>query len=159
MVNGEKRDCAVVAAPFGRIAISADGLGLVAIRLVAPSTPLQSPRNIYTKEASRQLQTYFADARYCFDLQFNMSGTPFQKKVWRTLLTIPAGQRRTYGQLAQKLHTSPRAIGGACRNNRLPIVVPCHRVVAVSNKGGYMGQTNGTAMKMKTWLLEHEFDH
>ena len=87
------------------------------------------------------------------------SGTPFQKSVWQQLLTIPLGQTITYGELADQLNTSARAIGNACRENPLPIVIPCHRVLAKNGLGGYAGFTEGKKMDIKCWLLRHEGVH
>ena len=67
-----------------------------------------------------------------------------QQRVWRLLRAIPPGQTRTYGELAQALSTSPRAVGGACRANPIVLLIPCHRVVAVDGEGGFAGQREGT---------------
>ena len=85
-----------------------------------------------------------------------MQGTPFQKKVWLALQKIPAGQVMTYGELAKQLKTSARAVGNACRANPMPLVIPCHRVVAKSGLGGFSGSQEGAPIKIKKWLLEHE---
>jgi methylated-DNA-[protein]-cysteine S-methyltransferase len=83
-------------------------------------------------------------------------GTPFQQRLWRELTAIPFGETRSYGELAKKLNSSARAVAGACRRNRLPLLVPCHRVVAKSGLGGFMGHTDGAALAIKRWLLQHE---
>src|SRR3569623_1839148 len=67
-----------------------------------------------------------------------------------------AGDARRYGELAQQLGSGPRASGGACRANPVPLVVPCHRVVAVGTAGGFMGHVDGPALALKRWLLQHE---
>ncbi len=84
------------------------------------------------------------------------SGTPFQQRVWRELIRIPPGNTRSYGELAKSLRSSPRAVAGACRRNPLPLLVPCHRVVAKDGPGGFMGRTDGSALAIKQWLLQHE---
>lgn len=61
-----------------------------------------------------------------------------------------------YGELAEKLASGPRAIAAACRTNPIPILIPCHRVVAKAGLGGYMGETEGEALSIKQWLLQHE---
>ena len=96
------------------------------------------------------LQNDFPDIPCCY------TGTPFQIKVWKTLRTIPAGQVITYGELAKRLDTSARAVGNACRMNPIPVVIPCHRVVATSGIGGYAGATRGRLFAIKRWLLQHE---
>jgi methylated-DNA-[protein]-cysteine S-methyltransferase len=72
------------------------------------------------------------------------------------LRSIPPGRTRTYGELASKLGTSARAVGGACRANPCPVVVPCHRVVAANGLGGFAGDTSGRKLEVKRWLLRHE---
>lgn len=85
-----------------------------------------------------------------------LEATDFQKRVLTTLQNIPYGETRTYGELASALQTSPRAIGNACRRNPLPLLIPCHRVVSQSGLGGFSGQTNGTMIEVKQYLLTRE---
>ena len=82
--------------------------------------------------------------------------TPFQRKVLNQLQQIPYGETRTYGEIAKILKTSPRAVGNACRNNPIPIVIPCHRVVAANGIGGYDGATHGKTLAIKYQLLRLE---
>ncbi|HEY9148619.1 MAG TPA: methylated-DNA--[protein]-cysteine S-methyltransferase, partial [Gammaproteobacteria bacterium] len=83
-------------------------------------------------------------------------GTPFQQAVWQQLQRIPFGSVCTYGELARRLNSAPRAVAGACRANPLPLLIPCHRVVASNGVGGYLGQTSGHGLALKQWLLQHE---
>ncbi|MGK0673659.1 MAG: methylated-DNA--[protein]-cysteine S-methyltransferase [Halothiobacillaceae bacterium] len=83
------------------------------------------------------------------------AGTPFQQRVWRALAEIPLGQTRTYGELATRLGTSPRAVGGALRANPIPIIIPCHRILAAQGLGGYAGASE-EGRRRKAWLLAHE---
>lgn len=85
-----------------------------------------------------------------------LQASPFQQRVWQALCEIPSGETRSYGTLARQLQTSARALAGACRANPVPILVPCHRVVAAHGPGGYMGETEGPALAIKQWLLHHE---
>lgn len=114
------------------------------------------PSAAAVQKAVSHLQNYWLDARHVFELEIAVTGTPFQKRVWQQLQQIPSGETRTYGELAKRLHTSPRAVGGACRSNPLPIIIPCHRVVAAQGMGGFMGKRRGHAMAIKQWLLHHE---
>ena len=84
----------------------------------------------------------------------NLSGTPFQQRVWQALLQIPQGQTVTYGQLAATLGTHPRALGGAVGANPVAILVPCHRVVGSSGK--LTGFSAPGGITTKKWLLNHE---
>ena len=103
-----------------------------------------------------ELTAYFADPGHRFGLPLRPAGTPFQRRVWEALRAIPPGQTRTYGELAAELGTSARAVGGACRANPCPIVVPCHRVVGATGLGGFAGDTSGRKLDVKRWLLRHE---
>lgn len=82
-------------------------------------------------------------------------GTAFQQRVWSALLSVPAGSVITYGELARRVESSPRAVGGALRANPIPVLIPCHRVVAVSGLGGYAGASEAGQVR-KRWLLAHE---
>ncbi len=108
------------------------------------------------KQLGEQLKRYFSVPQAGFDIPLQQQGTPYQRRVWRALQRIPPGQTLTYGQLAKRLHTSPRAIGNACRQNPLPLLVPCHRVVAIKGLGGFSGKTTGVRVELKRWLLQHE---
>lgn len=103
-----------------------------------------------------QLQNYLKGQITAFDVPLMTRGSEFQQKVWSELETIPAGQTRTYGEIARKVGSSPRAIGGACRRNPVAVIVPCHRVISSSGAGGYAGDTAGNNMQVKLWLLAHE---
>lgn len=90
------------------------------------------------------------------DIDVLLDVTPFQKKVLKQLQLIPYGETRTYGEIAKILKTSPRAIGNACRNNPVPIIIPCHRVLAANGIGGYDGATEGANLAIKIQLLQLE---
>ena len=103
-----------------------------------------------------QLMAYFEDGSYAFELPLDLQGTAFQIRVWEALREISPGCTVTYGALAGQLGTGARAIGGACRANPCPIVVPCHRVVAGRVLGGFAGDSSGRKLAVKRWLLRHE---
>jgi len=103
-----------------------------------------------------EIQTYFQQPAHVFTLSLHIEGTLFQQKVWEALRQIPAGHTLSYGELARQLKTSPRAIGNACRANRIPLVIPCHRITAKNNLGGFSGKTSGQFFAIKKWLLQHE---
>lgn len=110
--------------------------------------------NAVLRLAKTQLQLYFNGQLTEFTVPFRMSGTDFQKKVWKQLQTIPYGCCRTYKEIAE-LCGSPkasRAVGSACNANPLPIIVPCHRVIGSSGKlTGYAG-----GLELKSLLLALE---
>jgi methylated-DNA-[protein]-cysteine S-methyltransferase len=115
-----------------------------------------APRNALAERAARQLERYREDADAPFDLPLAIEGTPLQKGVWQAMCAIPRGRTRTYGELARELGTEARAVGQACGDNRLPIVIPCHRVVAADGIGGFGHATSGYLLEAKRWLLMHE---
>jgi methylated-DNA-[protein]-cysteine S-methyltransferase len=104
--------------------------------------------------ARGQLGDYFAGRRHDFDLPLSPLGTDFQRKVWRALERIRYGETLTYGALAQRLGSAPRAIGGACGAHPIPIIIPCHHVIAATGAlTGYSGM-GGTATKRRLLDLE-----
>ena len=150
---------ACVKAPFGTIGVSATDTHVTGIRYLSPDVPALAPkRNTVAYLACVQLQAYLDDPAFDFDLPFRLSGTRHQLAVWEAMRAIPPGEVRTYGQLAQAIGSSARAVGGACGANPLPIVVPCHRVVGSGGSlGGFMGaREEGFELSIKRWLLAHE---
>ena len=109
-------------------------------------------------EATRQLDEYFAGDRTDFDCDLDIiTGTPFQKQVWQALRTIPYGQTRSYGQIADAIGKpkAARAVGGANNKNPIAIIIPCHRVIGAS--GDLVGFGGG--LELKRQLLELEGRH
>jgi methylated-DNA-[protein]-cysteine S-methyltransferase len=106
------------------------------------------------KRAAAQLQDYFDGRSLGFDLPLRPHGTPFQQRVWAALALIAPGQTLSYGELARAIGSAPRAIGQANRMNPLPVLIPCHRVVAADGAlGGYSGLDGP---ETKRFLLAHE---
>lgn len=108
------------------------------------------------EQAVALIRRYFSNVPLDPMMPFQADGTAFQQRVWKRLCRIPCGQVMRYGELAAALGSSPRAVAGACRANPIPILIPCHRVVATTGLGGYMGETAGEALAIKQWLLQHE---
>jgi methylated-DNA-[protein]-cysteine S-methyltransferase len=108
------------------------------------------------RRLARSLKRYFADGRHPLDVDVQLAGTAFQQRVWRALRAIPPGHTRSYGELARQLGSGARAVGNACRQNPVPVIVPCHRVVSAAGPGGYAGKMAGPPLRRKCWLLEHE---
>lgn len=105
------------------------------------------------RAARGQLYAYFDRELTTFDLPLAPRGTPFQQRVWQALCAIPYGRTRSYAQLAASLDSAARAVGQANAANPIPIIVPCHRVVATNGLGGYSG---GDGVSTKRALLELE---
>ncbi|KAI9028792.1 methylated-DNA/protein-cysteine methyltransferase [Hyaloraphidium curvatum] len=104
-------------------------------------------------EPRRQLEEYFAGTRKEFNLELAPKGSPYQRRVWEKLREIPAGETRTYAQLASELGVaSARAVGRANATNPISIIIPCHRLVG--SNGTLTGYAGG--LEAKEWLLKHE---
>ena len=136
--------------PIGHLTISATDDAIVAI---AWRDEAFGERNALLVEAQRQLEAYFTQRLTVFDLPLLPAGSEFDNRVWQAMRQIPHGQTRSYGELAMEIGSAPRAIGGACGRNPIPIVIPCHRVLARNGLGGYSG---GAGLPTKQWLLELE---
>jgi methylated-DNA-[protein]-cysteine S-methyltransferase len=100
-----------------------------------------------------ELEAYFRGELRSFRSIPFLSGTSFQRSVWQVLAAIPYGETKTYGELAAMVHSpkAVRAVGSACGKNPVPILLPCHRVVAGNGLGGF-----GGGLEMKDWLLTLE---
>lgn len=142
--------------PFGVLGIRCTDDALTGIEFLAPNAGLQPPRSAFAGKVCEQLSAYFADADFHFSLPLKPGGTEHQNKVWKAMRAIPRGYVQTYGDLAAQIHSSPRAVGQACGNNPIPIIIPCHRVVSKSGMGGFMHHSGGYALDIKRWLLAHE---
>lgn len=149
-------DEAVIDAPFGQLRLIGDRDTLTGIEFLLEREAGKKPASSLLKETEAQLRAYFKDSHHQFDLPMRLDGTPFQLKVWQALCEIPPGDPLTYGQLAKKLVTAPRAVGGACGANPIPVIVPCHRVVSAGGLGGFMGTRYLGPLNIKSWLLAHE---
>jgi methylated-DNA-[protein]-cysteine S-methyltransferase len=146
----------VVAFPWMKVAVKTREERVSEIRYLPSSAPLVEPQNALAARAARQLEQYLADPDAAFDLPLLVEGTPFQRRLWDALCEIPRGKTLTYGALAKRLDAEARAVGQACGDNRLPIVIPCHRVVAADGIGGFAHSTGGYLVEVKRWLLAHE---
>jgi methylated-DNA-[protein]-cysteine S-methyltransferase len=142
--------------PVGRLVLESDGDVLIGIWL--RSQPKTSPDDGHDappvlKDTATQLHEYFAGERMEFDVPMELDGTAFQKEVWLELTRIPYGETISYGELARRVGRpkGPRAVGQANGKNPIPIIVPCHRVLASDGIGGY-----GGGLPMKRALLAVE---
>jgi methylated-DNA-[protein]-cysteine S-methyltransferase len=147
---------AVIGFPAMRVAVRTHGATVSAIVYLPPEAAVMAPRNRLAERAARQIERYRIDPDAAFDLPLERCGTPFQRAVWHALERIPRGQTRSYGALARSLGTAARAVGQACGENRFPVVIPCHRVVAASGIGGFAHARGGYLLEAKRWLLVHE---
>ncbi len=154
---------ALIDAPFGVVAIAMqDNQLAIDLLLESPSQEslqLYHPtkiKNPAVKQAYEQIQQYLNQASTQFNASFyQQHGTAFQQRVWQAIAAIPLGQVASYGQIAGQIGSGPRAVANACGANSIPLIIPCHRVVAQNGLGGFMqGKENG--LLIKRWLLAHE---
>jgi methylated-DNA-[protein]-cysteine S-methyltransferase len=147
--------------PIGPLKLIGSDRGLAAIlwqnqrsNRAAARGATEDPHHPVLRAARRQLEEYFALKRKTFDVPLDFVGTPFQKRVWSALLTIPFGETRTYGEIAQDLgdRNATRAVGAANGKNPIPIIAPCHRVIGAS--GSLVGFGGG--LDVKAALLDLE---
>jgi len=140
---------------IGKITITECDSQLVSIDFGEPSTKqLNISETPFIKEVHKELEEYFKGTRKTFQLPLALKGTPFQKKVWQALMTIPYGETMTYKQVAAAIGNPKacRAVGMANNRNQIPIIIPCHRVIG--SNGKLVGYAGGLHIKEK--LLEME---
>ncbi len=153
----KEQEATSLATPIGQLGLQFDKGELVAVKFIKEKTA--RPAGVLSQKTLstiKRIEAYFDSHQPLLHIPLRfLRGTPFQQRVWQALRTIPFGQTLTYGDLAQQLGTGPRAIGAACRTNPLPLVIPCHRVVAANGLGGFAGKSE-SMLKIKKWLLAHE---
>jgi len=147
---------AVARLPFGFVGVRTRGAYVEEISFLSGEVPHGAPANALAQRVVDQLQAYCADSSSQIDLPLVIEGTDFQRRVWDQIARIPRGSTRTYGELARRLNSAARAVGQACGDNRLPLAIPCHRVVAASGLGGFAHHRGGAYQLIKRWLLMHE---
>ena len=142
--------------PFAVLGIRTAGEMLTGIEYLPRGVATLAPTNKLAAKACRQIERYLDDPEFRFDLPFEFIGTAFQQRVWQAICAIPCGNTLTYLDVARQLKSAPRPVGGACGANRIPLVIPCHRVVASHGIGGFMNARGGAPIAIKKWLLRHE---
>ncbi|GMQ87172.1 MAG: methylated-DNA--[protein]-cysteine S-methyltransferase [Gammaproteobacteria bacterium] len=147
---------AVFASPVGRLGICVQGKTLSQLEFLSGQYRLRPAQCAECSRVQQSILGYFDNPYGSLEVDVQLLGTLFQRKVWRALRLIPAGKVMTYGALAERLGTSARAVGNACRRNPVPIVIPCHRVVAQHGPGGFAGDRQGRLVRVKQWLLQAE---
>lgn len=147
-----------IESPIGLLTLAGHGSALTNLRMVdqtyEPSRDDWSADPEAFKDAVDQLGAYFAGELTDFDIELDLRGTEFQQRVWKALLTIPYGETRSYGEIAEQVGApgAARAVGLANGHNPIAIVVPCHRVIGAS--GSLTGYGGG--LDRKRTLLELE---
>ena len=136
--------------PVGDLTISEEDGAIVALDWGWGRDQTETPLLLRARD---QLQEYFDAERMEFDLPLAPMGTEYYRKVWAALCRIPAAATRTYGDIAREAGGSARSVGTANSRNPIPILIPCHRVVAGNGLGGYSG---GDGLPTKLYLLDLE---
>ena len=139
--------------PFGKLFLTSESGNIVGLSFSKPEG-FREESDPVLMEAKLQLSEYFSKTRKEFDLPILLRGTPFRMLVWNALLEIPYGEVRTYGDIAEIIGNpkAARAVGGACHNNPIGIIVPCHRVIGA---GGFLTGFGG-GVELKEKLIEME---
>ena len=146
---------AEVDSPFGPLSVVEKNGAIVAIDWQSPARSDETP---LLRRASQQLAAYFAGDLTEFDLSLKPKGDAFQQAVCKAMLDIPYGETTTYGAIADKLDTYGQPVGNACGANSIPIIIPCHRVLAANGLGGYSGD-GGVERKIELLKLEGGFPY
>lgn len=143
--------------PFATLGIRTSDRYIEEIIFLSADVPAKVPMsNTLAHLACVQLMAYLDKPAFKFDLPYKLTGTHHQIAVWQAMCRIPAGEIRTYSEIAAEIDSAARAVGTACGRNLLPIVVPCHRIVAANGLGGFMGGKRDDPLAIKRWLLHHE---
>ena len=147
---------AVIRVPFGGVGIRThEGVISEAVYLPLSIKP-RAGKTPLACEAARQINAYFKDAFFQFDLPLAAKGSAFQQSVWGVISSIPSGQTLSYGDVARRIRSAPRAVGQACGANWFSLLVPCHRVLAANGIGGFGSGDGGFHLNVKRWLLAYE---
>ena len=150
----------VIDFPKFKVGVKTRDAHVVEIRYLPLSAQSIAPKTPLAERAAKQLERYGDDPDARFDLPVLIEGSTLQRAVWEAMCAIPRGCTRTYGDIARELEVAhfatPREVGQACGDNRLPIVIPCHRVVAADGLGGFGHSSGGYLLEVKRWLLMHE---
>ncbi|WP_288412294.1 methylated-DNA--[protein]-cysteine S-methyltransferase [uncultured Herbaspirillum sp.] len=149
---------AVVHTPFGGMGIRSQAGALVEMVYLPRHYAEKEATDAVAAQAVQQIERYLADPGFRFRLPLLQVGSAFQQRVWQAIAAIPCGQVQTYGQVAKRIQSAPRAVGQACGANCYPLIVPCHRVTAAGGLGGFShhDDEDGFHLEVKRWLLRHE---
>lgn len=142
--------------PFAVLGIRTRGELLTGIEYLPLEAATLKPIDRFAREVCRQLARYLDDPSFALDLPFEWQGTAYQQRVWEAVRAIPRGRVLSYLEVARRIGSAPRPVGTACGANRIPLLIPCHRVVGSAGLGGFMHSRSGQPLQIKRWLLRHE---
>lgn len=141
---------ATVSTPIGPLCVMSNGEAIVKLSWQSGGDADGRPE---LGEAVAQLEAYFEGRLQTFDLPLLVNGSDFQRQVCDAMSAIPFGETLTYGDIATQTASPAQAVGTACGANPIPVIIPCHRVLAANGLGGYSGSGG---IETKVWLLRHE---
>jgi methylated-DNA-[protein]-cysteine S-methyltransferase len=147
---------AIARLPFGFVGVRTRNARVAEICFLTDDVEPRPAASALAQRVVDQLHAYCADSSSQINLPLAIEGTDFQRRVWDQIARIPPGSTATYGELARRLNGEARAVGQACGDNRLPLAIPCHRVVAATGIGGFAHHRGGAYERIKRWLLVHE---
>ena len=143
--------------PIGPLIISIHNQKVIRIKWATVTSPKKRANKFqldsFADKTIKKMDNYFSGKTGSLEIKVQMQGTIFQKDVWKSLMRIPLGETRTYSDIASEIGRPKayRAVGSACARNKIPVIIPCHRVVGRNNVTGWSGNPGA-----KEWLLEHE---
>lgn len=143
----------LVATGYADLRVSMQANVIVGAQWCLPSGQSCHHESVQQQAIKRYLQDPDSVELHVF---FHRKGTAFSQQVWRALLNIAFGETVTYGALARQVNSGARAVANACRQNPYPGFIPCHRVVASNDAGGFMGQRSGKMVDLKCRILSYE---
>jgi len=146
---------AVIESVIGNLKIIEENKKIIEIKFV--SEKIIEPKTNFLKLVKLELEEYFRGERKKFSFEIEIIGTEFQRRVYRELMNIPYGKTKSYKEIAKLIgnEKAVRAVGGANNKNKLPIIIPCHRVIG--SNGNLVGYAGGIDIKQKLLNLEKEF--
>jgi methylated-DNA-[protein]-cysteine S-methyltransferase len=144
--------------PFSAISlgIRCSDTALLGIDFLPHDTLAIEPTNAFARQVCQTLNNYLQHPSQPLNVPYTFQGTAFQQRVWQEISRLPSGQIITYGELAKRIRSGPRAVANACGANKIPLIIPCHRVVGSNGIGGFMRGKRSNALHIKSWLLAHE---
>jgi methylated-DNA-[protein]-cysteine S-methyltransferase len=148
---------ACIVTPFSTVGIVIDGDALTRLQFLPPDIAAKPPkRNTLAHLVCVQVMAYLDNPRYRFDVPLRLKGSKHQIDVWHAIAKIESGHTAYYGDIAAVVGSNARAVGTACGQNPVPLIIACHRVVATTGLGGFMGGKARGPLDVKRWLLAHE---
>ncbi|MDP2248723.1 MAG: methylated-DNA--[protein]-cysteine S-methyltransferase, partial [Nitrosomonadales bacterium] len=128
---------------------------LIGLTLLPVAQAEKVSNHPFVQSVVLQIKQYLHNPDTLLEIPIAIKGTPFQKRVWEAIAKVPAGRTVSYSELADEVASGSRAVANVCGANQVPLVIPCHRVVAKNGIGGFMrGEKDG--LSIKSWLLKHE---